>query len=84
MVEETSVFTAPSDARAMTELPTANADTTLQRRFAWVSASTGVSAHSRVPLGDQFAAFADQLREWAELDLAAGLEGWPDDDCSDL
>ena len=32
------------------------------------------------PLGDQFAAFADELREWAETDLAAGIEGWPDDD----
>jgi hypothetical protein len=31
-------------------------------------------------LGDQFAAFADEVLEWAELDLAAGIEGWPDDD----
>ena len=78
------MFAAASDARAMMESPTASADKTLQRRFAWVSDSTGVSTHSRVPLGDQFAAFADQLREWAELDLVAGLEGWPDDDWSDL
>jgi hypothetical protein len=83
-VEETSAFVVESDARAMMESPTANADTTLQQRFAWVSASTGVPTHSRVPIGDQFAAFTDQLREWAELDLVPGLEGWPDDDWSDL
>ena len=35
-------------------------------------------------LGGQFAAFASELREQAELDLAAGLEGWPDDDWTDL
>jgi hypothetical protein len=74
------VSTAASDTRAEMELPTASADTTLQGRFAWVSASTGVPARSRVPLGDQFAAFADELREWAEVDLVAGIEGWPDDD----
>ena len=34
-------------------------------------------------LGDQFAAFGDELREWAELDLTAGLEGWPDGDWED-
>jgi len=34
-------------------------------------------------LGDQFAPFADELREWAELDLVAGLEGWPDGDWED-
>ena len=34
-------------------------------------------------LGDQFDAFADELREWAELDLVAGLEGWPDGDWED-
>ena len=74
--------TEAPDGRAMIELPTASADTTLQGRFACVSTSTGT--HSRVPLGDQFAAFADELRDWAELDLVAGLEGWPDDDWSDL
>lgn len=84
MVEETSVFTAAPEARAMMELPTASADTILQGRFAWVSTSTGGSAHSRVPVSDQFGAFDDELREWAELDLVAGLEDWPDDDCSDL
>lgn len=35
-------------------------------------------------LGDEFAAFADEIREWAEESLAAGLEHWPDDDWSDL
>jgi hypothetical protein len=34
-------------------------------------------------IGDQLAAFADELQEWAELSLVAGLEGWPDDDWSD-
>jgi hypothetical protein len=77
-MEETSVF--PASARGEMELPTASADTTLQTRFAWVSASTGASPS----LSDQFAAFADELLEWAELDMAAGLEGWPDDDWSDL
>jgi len=52
--------------------------------FAWVPVGTGISTHSRVSLGSQFAAFADELREWAELDLVVGLEGWPDDDWSDL
>ena len=35
-------------------------------------------------LGDEFDAFADELREWAELDLVTGLEDWPDDDWTDL
>jgi len=35
-------------------------------------------------LGDEFAAFADELREQAELDLVTGIEGWPDDDWTDL
>ena len=34
--------------------------------------------------GDKFEAFADELREWAEMEMASGLEGWPDDDWSDL
>lgn len=84
MMEEMGMFTAPADARDAVALPTASADTSLQGRFAWVSASTGVPAHQSVPLGDQLAAFADELRDWAGLELAAGLEGWPDDDWSDL
>ncbi len=80
-MERTHMFTAPADARGAMAVPTAaSADTTLHGRFAWVSASTGV----RVPLGDKFEAFADELREWAEMEMASGLEGWPDDDWSDL
>jgi hypothetical protein len=78
------VFTAGSDARAMVDLSAANADTTLQRRFAGVSASASVSTNSRVPLGDQFAASASKVRGWAEQDLVAAVEAWPDDDWSDL
>ena len=37
-----------------------------------------------ISLGDQFAVFADEVREQAEADLAAGLEGWPDDDWTGL
>ena len=83
-MEEPSVFTAASDARAMKRSPTTSAETMLPLRFSWVPVGTGISTHSRVPLGDQFAAFADELSEWAELDLVVGLEGWPDDDWSDL
>jgi hypothetical protein len=74
------MFTAPAGARGAMALPTASADTTLHGRFAWLSASTGVP----VPLDDQFAAFADEIREWAEMELASGLEGWPNDDWSDV
>jgi hypothetical protein len=38
---------------------------------------------TEIPLGDQFAAFADETAEWAELSLEAGHEGWPDDDWTD-
>ena len=31
------------------------------------------------PLGDEFAAFADEASEWAELTLAAVFKTWPDD-----
>lgn len=34
--------------------------------------------------GDQFAVFADEAAGQAELDLVAGIEGWPDDDWTDL
>lgn len=78
-MKETSVFTVAADAGGVMALPTGSADTTLARRFAWVSASTGVSAHAQVSLGEEFVAFADEFREWAELEIAAGLEGWPDD-----
>jgi hypothetical protein len=79
-MERTGMFTAPADAREAMALPIVGADTTLHGRFAWLSASTGVP----VPLGDQFASFADELREWAEMELECGLEGWPDDNWSDL
>lgn len=84
MKKKTGVFTAAADGRGEMVLPTAGAETRLHGRFAWLSTSTRVPAQPSVPLGDQFAAFADDLREWAELELAAGLEGWPDDDWSDL
>lgn len=52
----------------------------LPKRFPWLPPSTGAP----VLLGDQFAAFADELREWAEMELESGLESWPNDDWSDL
>lgn len=80
-MDETSVFTALSGACAMMEVPTANADSTPQRRLAWVSGSISVSTRSRVPLRDQL---ANELRELAEPDPGDEPEGWPDDDWSDL
>jgi hypothetical protein len=29
-------------------------------------------------LADEMALFADEAREWAELTMVAGLDGWPD------
>jgi hypothetical protein len=31
-------------------------------------------------IGDEFAMFAAEALEWAELTLPTALEGWPDDD----
>jgi hypothetical protein len=45
--------------------------------------NTGGAEDQTPPLGEQFAAFADETREWAEHDLAAGVEHWPDDDWSE-
>lgn len=83
-MEETGVFTAAADARGVMALPTASTDTTLQERFAWLSASTSISARPPVSHGEQSAALTDELREWGQLAMAAALEGWPDDDWSDL
>lgn len=82
---ETGVSTSAANAsRAMVLVPLASAGTTLPDQFPWLSAFSSVSARSSVDLGDELALFDDEVLEWAELSLAAGLEACQDDDWSDL
>lgn len=77
--------TAANDSGAMALVPLASVGSTLPERFPWLSAFSAVPASSSVDLGDELALFADEVLEWAELSLAAGLEACPDDgDWSDL
>jgi len=78
-MKKIGLFTTASNARGAMALPVASADSTLHRRFPWLSASSGVVARPRVLPGDEFVAFADEVREWTDLTLEAGLENWPDD-----
>ena len=82
---ETGVSTAAANAsRAMALVPLASAGTTLPDHFPWLSAFSSVPAGSSVDLGDELALFADEVLEWAEVSLAAGIEACRDDDWSDL
>ncbi len=78
-MERTGMFTAAANARGEVAMPVDSADTTLPRRFPWLSVSSGIPTYPAVPLDDEFAAFTEEIREWAELTHAAGLERWPDD-----
>jgi len=83
-VNETGVFTSAANARVEMALPSLPSVDTLPERFPWLQqqfASPGATLPSS-DLGDELALFADEVLEWAELSLAAGLECWPDDDWS--
>ena len=76
------MFTSAANARGeMALLPLPSVDTALPERFPWLQqqASSPGAAAASDDLGDEFALFAEDVLEWAELSLAAGLEGWPDD-----
>jgi hypothetical protein len=82
---ETGVSTSAANAsRAMALVPLASVGTTLPDHFPWLSAFSSVQARSSVDLGDELALFADEVLEWAEQSLAAGLEACQDDDWPDL
>jgi len=82
---ETNVSTSAANAsRAMALVPLASAGTTLPENFPWLSAFSSVRARSSVDPGDELALFADEVLEWAELSLVAGLEACQDNDWSDL
>jgi mRNA interferase MazF len=66
----------------MALLPLASVDVALPKHFPWLSASSPVPVRLSV-ICDEFAMFADEVLEWAELTLASGLEDWPDDNWSD-
>lgn len=77
---ETGTFTsAPNASAGMALVPLTSVYATLPERFPWLSAFSSGPARSPATLGDEFALFAEEASEWAELTLAAGLEGWPDD-----
>lgn len=78
-MERTGMFTAAANARGVVALPVDSTDTTLTRTFPWLSTSTSIPASPVIPLRDEFAVFAEEILEWAELSHAAGLECWPDD-----
>jgi hypothetical protein len=78
-MEKAKMFTAAANAREVVAVPLENPNTELPWRFPWLSACSAVPAHPAVPLGDEFAVFEEESREWAELTQSAGLEWWPDD-----
>ena len=49
---------------------------TLAEVFPWRTNSIVPAAPS---IGDEFALFADEALEWAEITLSAALEDWPDE-----
>lgn len=51
---------------------------TLTEAFPWL-ASAGSATTNAASLGDEFALFAEEASEWAELTTAAALETWPDE-----
>jgi hypothetical protein len=79
MEQRAAVFTSAANARTTVMLPVASADTALPKTFPWLVAVSSGIVRGTLPLGDEFAIFADEAREWADLTFAAGLESWPDD-----
>lgn len=51
---------------------------TLSETFPWL-APASMGNEGRDTLGDAFAEFADEAREWAEATCAAVFETWPDE-----
>ena len=84
-MKETGVFTSAANARVEMALPSLPSVDTLPERFPWLQQQISSPGSALPPgdLGDELALFADEVLEWAELSLAAGLESWPDDDWSD-
>ena len=80
MGRKAAVFTSAANASSTVTMPIAHADTALPKTFPWLAAASSSPVRSSpAPLGEEFALFADEADEWANLTFAAALEDWPDD-----
>ena len=78
MASTAVMFTAAANARSTVTLPVTSADTALTKVFPWLPAASSAPASPMRSIGDEFALFAEEAREWADATMEAALENWPD------
>lgn len=80
MGRQAAIFTSAAVASSTVMMPVARADTALPERFPWLaSVSSSPVRRTDASLDREFALYAEEAREWADLALSAALENWPDD-----
>jgi hypothetical protein len=76
-MDEAAVFTSAANAPSTISMPVT---TTLTSVFPWLVSASSTSGGARSSsLAEEFAIFADEASDWAELTLSAALETWPDE-----